>query len=159
MAAVYHLRFFGSVRLLQLVGLLPRRMRTIDLESELSNGQFVSTGNTLGADTTAPFPGISKRRFPSGTPVEALLEAHREHLRDALAAEPGLTPRYFATLEGVLDRQNRQEQMKAAHKKAIGYINEQELKSVLQKERLDVTDRRVLNEVRALQSDESERSA
>lgn len=156
MAAMYHLRFFGSIRFLQLLGLMPKLL-TIDLESELSNGGFVCTSNTMNSDTTAPFPGISKRRFPADTPVEALLEAHRIHLRDALAAAPELQPRYFASLEDVLESQNRQEKMKSAHKKRIGSIDERELKSVLQKERLDVSERRVLNEVRALQSDEPDR--
>jgi hypothetical protein len=159
MAAIYHLRFFGSIRFLQLLGLMPRKLLTIDLESELSDGQFVCTSNTMDSDTTAPFPGIDKRRFPRETPVEALLEAHRLHLRDALAAAPGAQPRYFASLEDVLESQNRQQEMKSAHKKRIGYIDERELKSVLQKERLDVSERRVLNEVRALQSEQPDRRA
>src|SRR5687767_14906857 len=36
-AAVYHVRMFGFARLLQLIGVLPRNMKIIDLESELTN--------------------------------------------------------------------------------------------------------------------------
>jgi hypothetical protein len=44
---------------------------------------------------------LRKRDSRRTLPVEALPEAHREHRRGALAAEPGLTLRYFASLEDV----------------------------------------------------------
>jgi hypothetical protein len=149
-AAVYHLRIFGVMRGLQFVGPLPRKLLTIDLETELSNGQFVSTGNTLKSDTTAPFPGISKRRFPPDTLVEVLLEHHREHLRDALASAPGVRALGLASLEDVLESQNRQVVIKSAHKARIGYIDERELKSVLRKEKLSPSGQRVVAEIRSL---------
>jgi hypothetical protein len=150
-AAVYHVRMFGFPRLLQLVGALPRQLKIVDFESELTNGQHVCTGNTLESDTTAPFPGISKRRFPMTTPVEQLIAHHRIHLYDELAADPDAQPVYFASLEDVLEFQNRQEMIKAAHKARTGYINENDLKSVLRKDQLNETEHEVLDEVRRLQ--------
>jgi hypothetical protein len=150
-AAVYHVRMFGLPRLLQIVGVLPRKMKVIDLESELTDGRHVCTANTLESDTTAPFPGISKRRYPADTPVEQLIEHHRTHLYDALAADPDAQPIYVASLEDVLECQNRQERIKAAHKARIGFINETELKSVLGKDELNESERQVLAEVRRLQ--------
>jgi hypothetical protein len=147
--AVYHARFFGAVRLLQTVRLLPGKLLMIDVSSELDSGTHVATGNTLKADTTAPFPRHSKRRYPRDTPPDELLRLHREHLREALAAEPGARPLRFETLEDVLASQNRSELIKAAHQKGIGYINEAELKAVLEKKELGATERQLLAEIEA----------
>jgi hypothetical protein len=149
--AIFHLRLFGVGRGLQFVGLLPRKLLTVEFETELSDGTFICTSNTLKADTTAPFPRISKLRLPAATPAEELLERHRDHLRQALAAAPGVRPLTFYSLEDVLESQNRQQAIKSAHKARIGYLDENELKSVLQKPELTQAQKRMLAHVRELQ--------
>jgi hypothetical protein len=148
--AVYHARFFGFVRLLQLVRVLPAKLHILDVETELDSGTHVATGNTIKADTTAPFPRILKRRYPMDTPPAELLRLHREHVRDALAAEPGARPLRVETLEDALAAQNRAELIKAAHKKGMGYLNDEELKAVLQRKTLSADQKQMLAEIKAL---------
>jgi len=148
---IFHLRLFGVARGLQFIGVLPRKLLTVEFETELSDGSFVCTSNTLKSDTTAPFPRISKLRLPAATPPEQLLDQHREHLRTALATAPGVRPLAFYSLEDVLESQNRQQMIKSAHKARIGYLDENELKSVLQKPELGRSEKQVLAHVRELQ--------
>jgi hypothetical protein len=119
-AACYHVRFKGFFRLLQLLFILPR-LRTIEFESELTDGTFVCTTNTLKLDTTLPVPGIEKRQLHKKSSVEELLAAHRVHLRDAIAARPGTSAKRIRTFAEAMEMQHRMQAIKSAFKKSAQY--------------------------------------
>jgi len=66
-------------------------IRAIELGSELSDGTFLVTSNTLQSGPAKTQPGIDSQRHPATTPPAELLRNHRERLRAALENRPGLT--------------------------------------------------------------------
>jgi hypothetical protein len=130
MAAVYHVNMKGMYRMLQRVGVLPKHLKMVDLETELSDGTFIVTCNSKGADTTGAVPRIARFQYSIESTPEELLKLHREQLQQAMIREPLLTPVPARTLEEVLAAQNRLQEIKNAHKKGIGYMDAKELQNI-----------------------------
>ena len=82
-AGVYSVRMAWAGSLLALFRLVPRTMRTIDLETELTDGRFVVTSNLLGINTADPKPGIAQRLLDPATPVSEILAEHRLSVRES----------------------------------------------------------------------------
>jgi hypothetical protein len=127
---IYDVRFGGLFRLMQMVGLLSRNMKTIDIETEFSDGTFITTSNCLGDDPTTPPPEIHKRLHPRDTSPDELLWSHQEAVRQALEGKPGLSALAFSTLDEMLESQHRQQELKNAHQASIGYMDRQELMKI-----------------------------
>ncbi len=76
---IFNLRFQGFLRIVQLFGVIPRNMKTIDLETEFEDGSFIST-------TTANFalmnthPKIYRESLRQATSIEKLIEIHNERI-------------------------------------------------------------------------------
>jgi len=109
---IYQLKVRGPQAVFQWLGIVPRRARIYDVCSELSDGSFVATSNTKDLDTT-PWPdAIDAEQLPVKTPLESVLERHRERLRQALQAVPGREARRVASLPQAVDAQDRMQLLK-----------------------------------------------
>jgi hypothetical protein len=117
MGAVYDVRFRSWYRGLQLIGVLARNMRTIDLETELSDGQFVCTSNASQAALASDFTGVHRRFFSKDVPIPELVERHREHIAQVLAGcEPNVRPIAHSSFEEYRASQDRLQLLKSAHR-------------------------------------------
>ena len=128
--ACYHLKMRGFLRLLQIVGALPKNVKTVDLETEMSDGSFIVTANAEGVDTTGAVPRVDRHLHPRETPPLELLALHREQIRQACIREPGLMPVRVSTLEELIASQHRLQAIKNAHKASTGYMDAKELRQI-----------------------------
>ena len=101
--------------------------RTIDCETELSNGGFLTTSNGAAAGKLNPPPGFDRKYFPVNTVHETVFQAHCERLADFVAANHGISITPMRTLEDALAMQHRMHAAKAAFRKQIGYVTQDEL--------------------------------
>jgi hypothetical protein len=101
----------------------PAEVKTIDLETEFSDGTFITTSNAFVAARTLPVPGIEAERFSAETSPDELLRIHRERLARAVEARPYLTASKLQTMEDVIWFQRRMQAVKAKHKQSIGYAS------------------------------------
>jgi hypothetical protein len=122
MCGVYHARFGGWVGLLSLIGVLPRKLKITDFETELTDGTFVTTSDAQSAVKTTEFPGISRIFLPLGTPTTALWAAHREHLQRELAGrESGVRAVVLRTYEELGASQDRLQLLKCGHRNSPAF--------------------------------------
>ena len=128
--ACYHLKMRGYFRLLQIIGVLPKNVKTIDLETEMSDGSFIVTANAEGVDTTGAVPRVARFLHPRDTPPADLLKMHREQVQQACIREPSLQPVRVNTLEDVIASQHRLQAIKNAHKASMGYMDAKELRQI-----------------------------
>lgn len=82
---IYQVKLTGLMAVFQWIGLIPRRARVLELESELSDGRFLVTNNTKDVDTTPGPAAIEMEQHPLPTRRDTLLARHRERLRAAIA--------------------------------------------------------------------------
>ena len=110
-AGFYHVVVRGWQAPFQWIGLIPRRLQVLDLETELSDGTWVVTTNTLNVDTTPLQENLRVLRMPLRTSYPEVLQAHRDRLRDVLA-ETGLEPRRATGLNEILAAVDRLQQLR-----------------------------------------------
>lgn len=113
MAAAYDVRFTGLMRLLQIVRIFPRTMQTIDLETELSDGSFVTTSTAALAAKATDVPGIVRQFLPGNTPLQQLLASHQNFVRTTLSNKAAVHPLQFNTFEELGASQDRQHELKS----------------------------------------------
>jgi hypothetical protein len=101
--------------------------KLIDCETELSNGGFLVTSNALEAAKMTMPPGFDMKFFAVDTPHEAVFEAHQQRLKNFLAAHPDLQATIMQTADDVLQVQHRMQAAKAAYRKKVGYVTQEEL--------------------------------
>jgi len=121
MGAVFDVRTSGAVAASQLLGKTPRKLRAVDLETELSDGSFVTTSDATQAAKASEFTDISRVFLPQGTPPAQLLAAHREHLQQILAAKPGVSPVVVRSFDELRESQNRLHMLKSQHRSSPAY--------------------------------------
>jgi len=129
-AGVYQVKPRGFTRLFTSLGLIPRDMRVLDLESELNNGTFLATSNGLGLNLTAEVNGITRQLADPATPVEELLRLHRETLGKMCAETSELQALAWRSMEEILASQERMQELKNARKAALGYVDAEEIARV-----------------------------
>ena len=125
MAAVYDVKPCGFMRLLQLLHVLDRDFRTLDLATEFADGTFLATSNAKSASLTQETPGITRAFVPLDAGLEAVLNAHRSEL-----ARSAVPPKSHASVEEVFASQARSHALKAAHRKREGYVNVEEIERI-----------------------------
>lgn len=152
-AGFYHVRILGWFRVLQWVGVIARRMKSLDLETELSDGSFVVTSNSLGLDTTGAVPGIDRHLLAPLTPYGELLQAHRHRVGAALAGRPGVQAVVMRDLTDTIAMQHRIQAVKNAHKQNIGYLDAHELANITGRP-LDAAGLAVAREIEAIKEAE-----
>ncbi len=100
---------------------LPADIRTVEFETELSDGTFVATSNSPAR--TLPVPSIEIERLAAESPPDELLRIHRERLAQVFEARPYLAATRLQTMDDVIAFQRRMQAVKAKHKQSIGYVN------------------------------------
>jgi len=129
-AALFHPRL-NRFWLRLLLWLVRKSMgRTIDLETEFSDGTFLCTTNAATAAAIELPPQIDSEFRPWKTPADALLQRHRERLAARLAARPGLMIRPARDLTELHASQHRMNALKAAYRGEVGGISRKELEAL-----------------------------
>lgn len=90
--------------------------RTVELETVLDDGRFVMTSNGKAAATMNMPPEIDWRYHP-GDHVGALVQAHRNRLRDRLAVEEGARPVTVTNIAELIRHQRYMDEIKARFRK------------------------------------------
>jgi hypothetical protein len=147
---VYNLKFSGWHRLFQIVGALSRDLRTIDLETELSDGQFVTTSNATDAALASEFTGVHRRFYPKDVGAADLVERHREHVTEVVAAcAEGVHPVALRNFRDVRASQERLQVLKSAHRASPDFDPGEEVARIARGPMTD-QERRVAEHVREL---------
>ncbi len=122
MAGVYHARFGGWVRLLAMVGLLPRKHQITDFETELSDGTFVTTSDASSAGKTSEFPGVARLFLSPGVSTADLWAAHTEHVgRELAGRQGGVMAVVMRTYEELGAAQDRLQLLKCAYRNSAAF--------------------------------------
>lgn len=125
-AAFYHVKpGLGWRVLMWLFGM--RISKVVELESEFSDGGFVSTVTApRGVDLPTP-PQWKRSHHDPRMPLDQLLEHHAAGVAAYVAATPGVAARTAHTLEQVLAMQNRQIAMHRAYLEEVGWVTREYL--------------------------------
>jgi hypothetical protein len=113
------------VRLFQRLGLAPKGGKAIDFESELSNGTFLVTTNTLEMDTTVDIPGVQRQQFPHNTSAENLLARHREKLREL--GKQRIQPLKMNSYQDIEAAQHRLQAIKNNYRASVGFVTDADI--------------------------------
>ena len=124
MAALFH---FKPGFLLRMIG--AKEARVFEMETEFSDGQWVSTGNAECVGVLQSPPGVDTLQLPASTPIEAVIQAHDARLAKFAARCPDVQPVRMGGIEDLLRAQNRLEEIKAAFRRGRG-ISKAELERV-----------------------------
>lgn len=122
-AGIYDLKPRGWYRLLQMAGAIPKDLRTIDLETELSDGGFVlsTTADRKLASIDIP-PEADAGYYPRGMPLDDFLDDHTARVQAKLDANPGLDLIRVHTAVECRAMQTRLQRLKNRFKKDRGYL-------------------------------------
>lgn len=123
--AVYHIKIRGWVRALQWFGLIPRRIKVIELETEFQNGVFVGTTNAPIGHALNTGPRIL-RQYHRGEGLERLLEIHRRRVRE-YSLKNNTAVVLVGSMDGVIASQQRHNMLEALHRKSVGGVTREEL--------------------------------
>ena len=115
------------MRCLQWIDVVPKKLSTVDLETEFVDGRFLVTHNSPQAALMKSPPQFDVEVHPAAISADALLEAHLIRLRRRLAAEPEVKPCVIRTLDDALASQKGQEGIKHAHRKSVGWVTKEEM--------------------------------
>lgn len=118
MGSLYHVRLFGFFRMLQWIGVISRNLKTIECETELSDGTFVTTANTAQSVKTLGCPFIDRQQFPADTSAQQIVNAHRLHLQSVLAAKTGVLPARCQNYADYQASQDRMQLLKCAYRRS-----------------------------------------
>lgn len=121
----YHFKIRGWGRVFQWIGLVPRKIKVIDLETEFQNGVFVGTTNAPTGQALTHGPRIL-RQYHRGAGVERLLEIHRERVKKH-ALENNTAIVRVGTIDALIESQQRHNMVEALHRKSVGGVTREEL--------------------------------
>jgi len=126
MAGFYHPRakFWASILLFLMRAKLGR---TIDFETEYTDGSFVVTSNAESAGAMQNPPLIHTEYLPLATTVDHLLERHRLRMRVYAEINPEVRTCAVTSIAELRASQNRMNAIKAAFREEIGDITLEEI--------------------------------
>jgi hypothetical protein len=104
-----------------------------DLTSEFDDGSFLVTSNTEGLDLMTPPPQIQRRQLPLETASDMQRARHETEKQKLLAAKSGATCIAVSTLGDALEMEKRQQAIKNAFRKGIGYLDPAEVRRIASK--------------------------
>jgi hypothetical protein len=107
-----------------------RKLYTIEFETELTDGTFIATSNTGETDLTTPPPAIHRNRQPLDTPLTDLASLHETEKAKVLEGKPGVSCITIGTLAEAMESQRRENVIKAAFRKGIGYVDPEEVRRI-----------------------------
>ncbi|MGM9483322.1 hypothetical protein ACS5PN_19150 [Roseateles sp. NT4] len=124
-------------------------------ETEFADGRQLVTSNAQAASVLSGPPAIENAYFPYGTPVPQLLTSHRGRISSIAAGEAPTRPSAMRSMEDILAMQRRQSMLKVAHRSAVQWVTQGELRQMAQGQ--DELSEEVFAEIQRLLK--SERSA
>lgn len=129
-SALYHphVKSFWLRLVLWLLRKLPGKVT--DMETEFSDGSFVSTTNAASAAAIENGPMIQSEFLAAETPTLEVLERHQVRVAEHLRERPGITARVVNNFDDMLAAQHRMNALKAAYRGEIGMITREELDSL-----------------------------
>lgn len=126
LAEIYHFRPRGWRSWLTRILGAGKPLKGVDLQTDLSDGAFLTTSNAASARAISLPPQILSDHLPSGcTPME-VLEIHRRRLADYLAEHPDVEVRPITTTDQAIALAHRIQDLKVEHRKSMGGIPTQE---------------------------------
>ena len=99
----------------------------IDLESELSDGTYVTTSNAEDAGTLSSPPTVQQLCLPYATHVKLILDKHVSRLAAAVEYNPKVERRLVTSYAGMLEMGEMLKTQKNAHRAAINWISKSEM--------------------------------
>ena len=105
-------------------------LRVCDMESELSNGTFVTSSTAESAAAITMPPQIRDKKHPATTPLPELFRLHEESKAAALQDMADASFLQFNNMDDYNASQTRQQVIKAAFRKGIGYIDPEEVRRI-----------------------------
>ncbi len=130
-AGVYDIFPRGRYRLLQMAGLIPKELSTIDLETELTNGRFIisTTADEKMSSSDVP-PEADVAFYPRGMPLDDFLESHTGRVQAALDVDPELDLIRISTAKECREMQTRLQRQKNRFKQGRGYLTAEDIARV-----------------------------
>jgi hypothetical protein len=129
--SIYHVRMGGLkgvLRFCQWIGLIPRNIRVIDLETEFHNGSFLGTTNAPAGQALSTGARIRMNYF-KGWGLERLLDFHREAVAAYVVAND-TQPVLHDSIATVIESHQRMNYLKAAHRASVGGLTKEELRAM-----------------------------
>lgn len=128
-------------------------LHCVEFETEFSDGRQLVTSNAQAASLVSGPPSIESTYFSYDTPGSFLLEYHLRRLAEVAASATPLHPVVMGSLEDVLAMQKRQNMQKVAHRTAVQWVTQGELRGmakgqVEQSEAIFAEVQKLLNEER-----------
>lgn len=124
MAEFYHARFRTWLRVLQMLTPGGWDLRLLEFTSEFSDGTFVNTRNTLGADNITPPQGVYVSRHRRSLGPKKLLGHHQQAVQEWLQDRPGVSLVPHLTLEGNLQVCHRVQALRIQQHHTTGFGEE-----------------------------------
>jgi hypothetical protein len=121
----------------QLVPRSGKNLRTCDAETELSDGSFLTTSNAEASKAVSLPPQIRSTKHPADTPVSEIIARHEAAKQKLLAEQPTLSITKVHTAADYEAGQHRQEAIKAAFRKGIGYLDPAEIRRIAEQKMPD----------------------
>ncbi len=147
-AAVAEIKIIGFAAVLQWLGVIPRKMRLVEFETELSDGRFIITHRVPIEDISGHPPEIAHHRVADDMTIAEMKRLHDSRVADALKASEGVTPLWFASVAEVLASQARQQRMKAKYRKANRLSPEDTVRQYSERDELNETDEEIADALR-----------
>jgi hypothetical protein len=126
--SLFHVKLGGFLRILQIIRVIPNNLKSIDLESEFNNGHFIVTSNSKSGFELSSPPQIDTEYSP-GTPLNILLEHHRQRVGDYMSQNKLVAPVVVKTLKDSNQSQARMNVLKSVYRKSIGILSAEELET------------------------------
>ena len=130
-AAIYHMVRPGPF------GLPGLDLRICDLESELSDGSFLTSSNAEAGKSASMPPQIRDTKYPADTTIPELVSLHEASKKKLLKKRPNLRLIEIRSAEEYQAAQHRQEAIKAAFRKGIGYLDPAEVRRIAEQKMPD----------------------
>jgi hypothetical protein len=125
--AIYHVHPRGMVvSVLQLVQVVPRNLRVVELVTEFDS-MFMVTANTKNLDRLDCPSNIHIERLPQGTAVNKVVAAHQERITDYLRLYQDRSPRPATNYDEVLESMARSHVVMSRHRQSVGGLSRDEL--------------------------------
>jgi hypothetical protein len=133
-ATIFHLRPTGAwMWVLQMARVVPRHIKCVELTSEAPIGKFLVTTPTQGVRHLSTPDAFAIERHARGTPIEDLLERHRERLTRRITKDQNIIPVYVAGYDELIASFQRANITVSRHRQKLGGLTREELEQIAQR--------------------------
>jgi hypothetical protein len=107
-----------------------RQLRIFDVQTEFTDGTFLTTSNSEGADMMTPPAEIHRQQFALDTPLAELLQAHETERQRLLALKEGVSCVIISSREDAIESEKRLQVARIAFRTRIGYVEPAEVSQI-----------------------------